>query len=86
MKTLLTIQKSPRERVVVSLTDFGKKRSIDLRKHAPYLPDGGWGPTRMGVRIELKDLPALVKSLHTVEAAARKAGFIGADQEPAEVP
>jgi hypothetical protein len=86
MKTLLTIQKLSRERVVVSFTDFGKKRSIDLRKHAPYLPDGGWGPTRMGGRNELKDLPALVKSLHSVEGAARKAGFLGAEQESAEVP
>jgi hypothetical protein len=81
MKTLLTIQKSPRERFVVSFTDFGKKRSIDLRKYAPYLPDSGWGPTRMGVRIELKDLPALVKSLRTIEAAAIKAGLISQEED-----
>ncbi len=81
MKTLLTIQKSPRERVVVSFTDFGKKRSIDIRKHAPYLPDGGWGPTRMGIRIELKDLPTLVKSLRTIEAAAIKASFISQEED-----
>jgi hypothetical protein len=81
MKTLLTIEKSARERIVLSFTDYGKKRSIDLRRHAPFLPDGGWGPTRAGIRLELKDLPALVRSLRTIEAAARKAGFISQGED-----
>jgi hypothetical protein len=81
MKTLLTIEKSPRERVVLSLTNYGKKQSVDFRKYAPYLPDSGWGPTPMGVRIEIKDLPALVRSLQSLETAARKAGLISPTEE-----
>lgn len=67
--------------VLVTTSTFRDQPRLDLREHVedrPGDPDSRF-PTKRGVNLHIRHLPALVAALHQAEAEALQAGLLKPD-------
>ncbi len=79
---IATIPKNARERIEVALSEFTKDGvTFDMVSARVHYDDGSgqYKPSRNGLNVQVKLLPALVEALLQAEEKARAAGLIQGD-------
>jgi len=67
---LVRIPKGPRAELRVTVKTWKGRRVIDVRCWSPMKDTGEYGPTRKGVAVDARMLPALIEALHLAQQHA----------------
>ena len=75
-KHITTFEKNKSEEVRVELSEFNGHDLVAARIYATSRADGTRVPTRKGLTLNVKLLPALIEGLQAAEVEARAAGLL----------
>ena len=75
-KHITTFEKNKFEEVRVELSEFNGHDLVAARIYATSRADGTRVPTRKGLTLNVKLLPALIEGLQAAEVEARAAGLL----------
>jgi len=73
---IATLPKNSHEDLVVALDEFRGNRLLDLRLFAQMDGADEKAPTKRGISINIRKLPALIEALHDAEAEAKRRGLL----------
>ena len=82
---IATIEKNRSEELRIALKDYEGHDYVDIRTYIEPYSDHGQGrvPTKKGITLAVRKLPALIDAIREAEERARSAGLLKGETEAA---